>query len=108
MVRQRACSTIFSVTKWVEFGERPSGSPLGRYEGGEGGTATSRHQRCPELMGSRSYNQLSCHVDATLAEIDMERFCRADIDRILEISAYSSDLYGVGGIYSLLMVFCTL
>ena len=66
-----------------------------RYEGGESGTATSRHQRCPELMGSRSYNQLSCHVDATLAEIDMDQFCRADIDKILEISAYSNDLYGV-------------
>ncbi|XP_043191354.1 uncharacterized protein LOC122364734 [Amphibalanus amphitrite] len=71
------------------------------YEGGEGGgTTTPGQQRCPELMGSHSYNQLSCHVDATLAEIDMDQFCRADIDKILEISAYSNDLYGEQGLFS--------
>ena len=42
------------------------------------------------------YSELSYHVDATLAEVDMEEFYRGDINRILEISGYGDqELYEV-------------
>ena len=44
------------------------------------------------------YSELSYHVDATLAEVDMDEFYRGDINRILEISGYADteELYEVG------------
>ncbi|XP_043196161.1 uncharacterized protein LOC122367268 [Amphibalanus amphitrite] len=41
-----------------------------------------------EPLADPLYSELSYHVDATLAEVDMEEYYRGDINRILEISGY--------------------
>ena len=50
-----------------------------------------------EPLADPLYSELSYHVDATLAEVDMDEFYRGDINRILEISGYADqeELYEV-------------
>ncbi|XP_037089654.1 uncharacterized protein LOC119110012 [Pollicipes pollicipes] len=64
------------------------------------GPARAPQAYSPDLKGgpapladAQLYSELSYHVDATLAEVDMEEFYRGDINRILEISGYGGELY---------------